>query len=426
MEYKEALAKRQQLADKIKQMADAFEANGQEWKNGGDQSRFESLVAEHKSQQAIVNKHQSAMAVAQKAAVDGFGNGNRRGSVLFQAVDGSQIRGLKSGETFRPESATGFETEDEPTADYGDFLFFSMTGRQPASMQDVDIRNVATTPDSAGGFNVDSVLSSQVIEEVRSKSVALRAGATTIPMQSNELRIARFLTAPSAGWVAEGADIGVTDSTFDQVTLKPKKVAAIIVSTNEFWEDAQNGPAMLRSAVARALAEAVDHAILYGAGSGAEPQGILGATGVNAISVAAAPTDYSEIVEGVGTVLEAGYTGDVSSMSMVAHPRELKSYQGLVDSTGQPLQMPQWASDVRKFNTTATPSGGLHHVLLGDFSQVLVGMRYSGVRFEIFRSGEADTHSLISQDKTAIRAVMRMDVALARPSFLCTLDDVQE
>ena len=69
-------------------------------------------------------------------------------------------------------------------------------------------------------------------------------------------------------------------------------------------------------------------------------------------------------------------------------------------------------------------------MVVGDVSQVYVGMRTSGIRFQIFDAGEVkdqngDSINAVSQMAKIIRVYLRADVATIRPTWLTKITGVQ-
>ena len=68
-------------------------------------------------------------------------------------------------------------------------------------------------------------------------------------------------------------------------------------------------------------------------------------------------------------------------------------------------------------------------MLVGDFRQCLVGMRTSGINIEVLREGtvsdsSGDSFNATTQLLRHVRAYMRVDVALLRPTWFTVLSGV--
>ena len=75
-----------------------------------------------------------------------------------------------------------------------------------------------------------------VIQPLIDQSVAAQV-STVVTTSSHDLRVPRVTADPAAAWTAEGAEIGVTDATLDEITVTPKKLAGLVVVSNELASD---------------------------------------------------------------------------------------------------------------------------------------------------------------------------------------------
>ena len=393
--------------------------------------KFDALIADVKVAQAKAaeaiahDENRKAHALAQMGR--GLG-GNPVGSgPTFRTGEGHIVRALTRNESFARQASFG----EEQTPRIGDMLAAMITGRY----DNVDrhaIQNAIGSNDSAGGYTLNPALSGQIIDLARSASVSLRAGAATLPMSTAELSIARLNSDPTAYWRPEGVAVNSTDVTFDRVTLRPKTLAAIIPVSLELLEDAANIGSFIESTLQAALGLKLDQAVLRGSGAESEPLGILNHPTINSVPTVGAIDDYQEITSAVGEIYADNYTGEPESLAWIMNPREGKKYDSLEDTTGQPLQPTPWASKLKRLMTTSlltTEGGGTDSsMIVGDFSQVVIGMRTSGVRIRIADDGTVfdGTNSInaTSQLMKFIVAYLRADVAILRPSWMCKLTGV--
>lgn len=289
-----------------------------------------------------------------------------------------------------------------------------------------------TGSDAGGGYLTSETFSRDVLDLARSASVVSRAGALTVPMDTNALHMARLTQDATAYWRQEGEAVTSSDLAFDRVTLRPHTVAAITTLSVELLEDATNAAAIVENSITQALGLALDRAALFGTGAEAEPLGLFNTTGVNAETSVGTPDDYAEVTSAIRQILTANYAGDVSALAWLGHPRDFATFDGLTDTTGQPLRPTPWASQLRPLSTTSfsiTEGGAGSSMAIGDFSQMILGMRTSGVRLEVFRDGSVTdgssvTHNALAEMKVHIRAYLRADVAVMRPTWFTKLTGV--
>jgi HK97 family phage major capsid protein len=282
-----------------------------------------------------------------------------------------------------------------------------------------------------GGAFVPSPLSAEVIDLLRARSVAFAAGCRTIPMTAQTLRFARVTADPVGGWRAENSAIAVSDPTFDNVTLTAKSWALIVKVSRELLEDAVNLDTQLRDTFARVAALALDVAILYGSGTSNQPTGIANTSGIQVVSMGTNGANfgtyggsggiYSAILDAT-LALDAANAGVLSAMILA--PRTARSINGFIDGMGQPMQMPARIANVPKLVTTSmgvTETQGTSSIassiLLGDFSEVFVGMR-TQLQVSVLNERFADT------GQVGFVLWMRADVQVARPAALARIQGI--
>src|SRR5215204_5419147 len=97
----------------------------------------------------------------------------------------------------------------------------------------------------AGGAMVPISLSARIVDRARNTARVLQAGATTVPMETSQVNLARFSGDPSGAWHSENAAITPADATLEQVSLTAKTLAGIVTVSRELLEDAQGVDAEL-------------------------------------------------------------------------------------------------------------------------------------------------------------------------------------
>src|SRR5690606_10102703 len=128
----------------------------------------------------------------------------------------------------------------------------------------------------------------------------------------------------------------------------------------------------------------------------------------------------------VAAILGANYDGEVSSLAWIAHPTLGGVYDKLVDGEDRPLPPTPWAAALRRLYTTSL---GTDTMLVGDFSQLLIGQRFSGLKIEVLPAGTviddaSVTHNAVAEMKRFIRAYLRVDFAVMRPTWFNALTGV--
>jgi HK97 family phage major capsid protein len=341
---------------------------------------------------------------------------------------GRTIQALRANEPFRSSRSEQLP-HNENQVRVGDVVASMLTGRSTP-----EINAMLGGSASGGGFLLNPTLGTQIVDLARSASVAMRAGALTVPMEANELQLARLTGDPTAQWRPEMAKVVSSNLSFDRITLRLKTLAAIIPVSIELIEDAANITQIIEQALRAALGLALDQAILLGAGSESVPKGIRNNTATNAQPTVGTPTNYAAVTAAVGKILNANYPGEISSLAWIMHPRDGLTYDGLLDTTGQPKQPTPWASQLQRLSTTSLPTtegGGNNEscAIIGDFSQCVVGMRNEALSVRIIEAGEVEDAAgvkinAVSQFAQFVVAHLRADVALLRPSWFTVMEDI--
>ncbi|MBC3193838.1 phage major capsid protein [Pseudonocardia sp. C8] len=150
-----------------------------------------------------------------------------------------------------------------------------------------------TTGNGSAIFSPEQV-SALFVEPVIARAVATDpAVATVVRLKGPTWRAPRITADPSAGWVAEGGEIPVSDAALDEVVVVPSKVAGLTVVSSELLEDSDDVAAgVLGDGLTRDTARQLDTAFV---GDGTAPNTPTGLAGVG----------YQEIVGGALVDLEA-------------------------------------------------------------------------------------------------------------------------
>lgn len=300
-------------------------------------------------------------------------------------------------------------------------------------------------PDSSGGFLVEPEYTQEIIELLRAKSVFMRVNnvegggvgeslVTTIPMNSDTMYIPTQTGAATAYWIGENTQIPDSQQAFGQKQLVARKMAARVIVGNELLDDTTTDLDMfIRDDISQQMSVAIDDAILYGDGAGSNPRGVWHTAGVTNTALNALPT-YDALVAAI-TRLELADVPEDNSWRWIFNPRAKQVIRGIEDTSGQlifttdalsagtqtfpqSLLGYQWISTTRVHRVAGPPEE--FDVFLARWKDVVIGLRKS---IEIVASDVAGT--TFENDQTAIRAIMRLDVALRHPESVEILSEVR-
>lgn len=344
--------------------------------------------------------------------------------ILRNAATGETMRALENHEpTPRTESAG---------CDVGDVLASLALGREIGTCAGGGLSRSIVSSTSHDYF-IRPGFSSEVIDLARSASVCFKAGGRQVMMDTQTLQLVRVLSDPTAYWRHPTAAITASKGGYGALTLTARTVAAAVPISVEDFEDAANLGEVLRQQLAAALGSALDQAALTGSAGGATPIGVASTSGVNTVTSVGTPTNYSKITTAVKSIFTSNYPGNPSGLAWILHPRDAATFDGLQDSTYQPLQPTPWAGALQQYMTTSLPTtqgaGTASSSIIGDFTQLLFGFRTDGMRIELLREGqitddESVTHNATSELKVILRAYLRADVAVLRPGWFTVLSGI--
>jgi HK97 family phage major capsid protein len=250
-----------------------------------------------------------------------------------------------------------------------------------------------------GGATVPTDLLADVIDRLRNEAAVMRAGTLTVPLPTEVTNVARLDTDPITTWKAENAQFGTGDPTFDRVTFTAKTLGCLVLVSRELLQDSSNIDEVLLNSFAKSMALSLDLAALIGDGTTVDPGGPVGITntaGVGSYSMGtngAAPTNYAPVVDAIQIMLSANAKMPTAA---VMAPRTICEFANAVDTLGQPMRRPDLIADLPFIPTNQIPindtqgtSNAASKIIVGDFSQLMVGIR-SELRIEILKERYAD------------------------------------
>ena len=284
--------------------------------------------------------------------------------------DGKPVRVLGPTDRLAPDQLAG--------VGMGDVVRAMITGPR----NDIERRAVSEGTNSAGGYTVPVPLAMWYIDRLRSESVVMRAGAQTVPMDSQTLAIARLETDPAIGWRAENAALANGDPTFGRVLFTAKSLAGILKISRELLADTVNAGSMIEQALARAMALEMDRAALYGDGTGNSPIGVINVSGINEASMGINGAQLANYDPLIDAMYEMQLDNAADATAAIMHPRTMASLAKLKDAQSNPLTIPAMVARVPMLHTTSAPIAEIQgtatnasSIIYGDFSQMFIGVR---------------------------------------------------
>ena len=373
------------------------------------------VVAEREASDALEEAHAAELAEVRAAGTRRpAGPAIPREPVLQRAdsfAGWCQTRGL-----IQPPEA------DQPAPSFDKFLRGIASGNWDGATQE---RALSEGTATAGGHLVPTPLSARVIDLARNASRVFQAGAITVPMTSQTLKLARLTSEGTPAWKSENAAITAQDMVFDSVVFTARTLVRLVTLSVELFEDADpSSEDVIARAFASQLALELDRAALIGSGAPPEPRGILNQTGVTLLAhgangsvigspPAAGTMGWEFLVDGVATVRAANFEPN----AQIAAPRTTQSLAKLRDTTNQYIAPPSYLDGVSRLvtkqvpiNVTVGSSADTSYVFTGQWDQCMIGIRTS-FNLQFLRE-----RFLADNLQYAFLAYLRADVQLAQPA----------
>ena len=298
---------------------------------------------------------------------------------------------------------------------------------------------------TGGNLVATDLMADDFIEALRNSSVMMSLGVKALPGLVGDVAIPRRSGVASTYYLStETTAITQAESTFDQVTLSPKSLAALSKFSRQTLLQATPGiEELIRTDLTDGLNTAVDLGILNGSGSSGQPTGILNTSGIGSVAIGTnggAITIETLVDLEEQVLIDNGNVSD--SMAYVTNAKvlaELKKLRAGGSASGDgsflfntdisgigrgptpgavngyPLAVTnQVPSNLTKGSSSSVCSA----VLIGDFSQATVGFYGNGLEITVGEESDDFAKAL-----TSVRGIISYDVAVRHAeSFAACLD----
>src|SRR6266545_1978908 len=266
--------------------------------------------------------------------------------------------------------------------------------------------HAGTLTSTAGGVLVPTPLAANIIDKARNATRVFQAGAVTVPMKAQTLKVPRLTVDNTPAWHSEAGSLSPADLTFDSVTFTAQTLARVIKLSVELFEDADpSAQSVIENSFAKQIALEVDRVALRGSGTSPEPRGVLNQTGVTTTThgangstigspVAAGVMNWEFLGQATGIVRGQNFEPNAHIMA----PRTLQSLSLVPDTTNQfPITL------------TVGTSTDCSEVYTADWTQLMVGMR-TEFNLQFLRE-----RFLADTLEYAFLAYLRADIQLSQP-----------
>ncbi|MEU8676802.1 phage major capsid protein [Streptomyces sp. NPDC048560] len=321
---------------------------------------------------------------------------------------------LTRGQSFADWTSRHSHGEPQPTEDVrlGALLRTWVTGRRDG-LNDSELRAMAEGTATAGGHLVPTPTAAQLIDRARNVARVFQAGATTVPMDSQTLKVPRLTGSSAPAWRNENAAIAEGDLTLDAVTLTARSMAFLVKMSRELIEDSDPSiVGVVERDLAAQVALELDRVALRGSGTAPEPRGILNQTGVTitthgANGTAMATLGHDMLIDAQAAVRALNH----EPTGVIDAPRTEQALAKLKDLNGQYIQppaglLPRYPTNQIPTNLTVGTSADCSEVYTGDWAQLYFGLRTGPMTIQL-----VERYADVGQ--VALLIWMRGDIALA-------------
>jgi HK97 family phage major capsid protein len=273
--------------------------------------------------------------------------------------------------------------------------------------------------DTSGGFLAPDEFERSLVQALNEHNI-MRQLARVIRTGSGELQIPVVTSSGSAAWLAEGAEIPLSDGTFGQVTLGAFKLATMIKVSHELLNDSAFPlESFLAQDFGRRIGDLEEAAFLNGDGVG-KPTGFLATAPVGKTTDSATALTFDDVMD-LYRKLKSPYR---NKAVFIAHDTTVGALQKIKDGNGQYLWRPALTMGepdtiLRRpvYVSSFMPqiAAGAKALAFGDFSYYWIADR-TGRTFERL-------NELFSQtDQVGFKAVQRCDGKLILPEAVAVLE----
>jgi HK97 family phage major capsid protein len=253
------------------------------------------------------------------------------------------------------------------------------TGRWDGAAEERALAEGTTT---SGGGLVPVFLAANVIDLARNATSVIEAGAITVPMASETLKMARLTGEGGPAWRSENAQINAGDLTFDQVTFQAKNLDRLVLISRELFEDSDPAASgVIAHSFAKQIALELDRAALRGSGTAPEPLGVLNTSGVTTTTHGAngtALSNYDWFLQAAGSIRDNNFMPNAH----IVAPRTATDLSLLKNTLNDYMKppaslLPILATNQVPTDLTVGTSDTASEIYTGEWGQLAIGLRTS-------------------------------------------------
>jgi len=360
----------------------------------------------------------------------------------YSIMDG--VRALLSGDWSSHGAGLVRELSQEVARSSG----LTLTGERsffvPFSALSQRATYVTSGATTGGNLVATDLLADDFIEALRNASPVVGLGVQTLTGLVGDVAIPRRSGVASTSYLStETTAITQAESTFDQVTMSPKNLAALSKYSRQTLLQGTPGiEELIRRDLTDGINAAIDAAILNGSGSSGQPTGIRNTTGIGSVAIGTnggavtmeAMVDLeTEVSQDNALISGAAYVVNAKTMGALKKLRAGGSAAGdgsflfnadlqAIGRGPTPLTLngyPIAVTNALPSNLTKGTGTGLSAAVMGDFSQAMVGFYGNGLEIVVGEDSDDFAKAL-----TSVRGIVTFDVAVRHAQSFASIEDV--
>ena len=294
---------------------------------------------------------------------------------------------------------------------------------------------------TGGNIVATDLRADDFIEALRNNTVMVGLGVQVLSGLVGDVAIPRRSGVASTGYLSsETTAISQAESTFDQISMTPKTLATMSKFSRNMLIQATPGiEQLVRNDLSEGINVGLDLGILNGTGSSGQPTGIMQTSGIGSVAMGTngGAITVDALVDLETALMEDNASVNADSISYVTNAKVMGAIKKLKTSGGEylvnnnlqalgrgatpiavngyPLAM---TNQVPSNLTKGSTSGSCSAVVMGDFSQAILGLFGGGVEITVGEDSDDFAKNL-----TSVKAVVAFDVAVRHAqSFAAILD----
>ena len=282
-----------------------------------------------------------------------------------QAPDNEKTTNFETDENSRKRFGR-VEIEDKPVSWADELRNVYNMKAAPMSVDESWYSRKAQNPyvGTLGGQLVGQEMATEILDPLRAEVVTFNAGVTETRVNNIGVYVRNKMTnTPTAYRPGINQNISDSEANYEAITgfLRPL-ACQVIVPRQQLMQTGTNMEEQLRREIIRSLRLQIDKEILEGVGNvtgsntGAEIRGVksvlstspYATTNLVTLATNGRVPKYEDLITAETQIHNENVELDGNTSGFIMHPRDLGTFRKMTDTTGQPLQYPNYSENSRR------------------------------------------------------------------------------